>query len=116
RSLLHDYLATDAQAFRSGLAGQNRNIFKRAARDKNKAMFKLTDMDSKSSDFTMEKEELEQILKTSVPGLVSQSRQTDTTTEDGNVNSIRDGGTGHKLLVEPSVFNMGTLLPPSLVF
>ncbi|KAF2093927.1 hypothetical protein NA57DRAFT_68942 [Rhizodiscina lignyota] len=116
RSVLHDYLATDAQAFRSGQDGYNRNIFRKIQRDKSKAMFKLTDMDSKSSDLTMEKEDLEKILKASVPGLVSDSRQTDLPTESGTVNAIRDGGTGHKLLIEPSVFNMGTLLPPSLVF
>lgn len=115
RSVLHDYLATDAQGLRSD-QGQNTNIFRKSQRDKSKAIFKLTDMDSKSSDLTTEKEDLEQILKTSVPGLVSESRQSDLPSESANVNAIRDGGTGHKLLIEPNVFNMGTLLPPSLVF
>jgi len=51
-----------------------------------------------------------------VPGLVSKnqrrsgiSHNTTTTTTDGPV-------AGHKLLVEPNVFNISSLLPPSLSF
>lgn len=78
-------------------------------------MFKLSDMDTKSPDISQERDDLEFILKSSVPGLVSDSKKSDdlasntTTTLDGSA-------TGHKLLVEPSVFNMGILLPPSLDF
>jgi Xaa-Pro aminopeptidase len=62
-----------------------------------------------------EQDELDEILKTSVPGLVSKTRQKCTPTDssrDGQGNS----GTGHKILLEPSVFNMSLLLPPSLSF
>jgi exocyst complex component 4 len=73
-------------------------------------------MDLKSSDLATEKEDLEFMLKTSVPGLISDSKTTvGMAANDSNV--IHDGSaTGHKLLVEPSVFNMGLLLPPSLDF
>lgn len=79
-------------------------------------MFKLSDMDITSTDFASERDDLELILKSSVPGLVSDSKRIVGTTTDSN-NQGQDGSaTGHKLLVEPSVFNMGILLPPSLAF
>ena len=62
-----------------------------------------------------EQDELDEILRSSVPGLVSKSRQkqsSNKTSRSGQANS----GTGHKILIEPSVFNMGLLLPPSLSF
>ncbi|KAL0262296.1 exocyst subunit [Diplodia seriata] len=118
RSLLHDYLSTDGElAFRSGQSGAtNDSPFLRTARDKNKKMFKLSDMDITSTDFASERNDLEHILKSSVPGLVSDSKRISGATTNSN-NQGQDGSaTGHKLLVEPSVFNMGILLPPSLGF
>ena len=117
RSILHDYLATDADSlYRSG-QGQTSagSVFARAPRDRNKRMFKLSDMDTKTSELSQEREDLEFILRSSVPGLVSDSkRPLDTST---NTSTNLDGSaTGHRLLVAPSVFNMGILLPPSLDF
>ena len=78
-------------------------------------MFTLNDMDTKSSELTTEREDLEFILKTSVPGLVSDSKrpQDEEALHKGNIDG---SATGHKLLIEPSVFNMGILLSPSLDF
>jgi exocyst complex component 4 len=79
-------------------------------------MFKLSDMDVKSTELASERDDLEFILKSSVPGLVSDSKRPNGLS-DVNNNTMHDGSaTGHKLLVEPSVFNMGILLPPSLNF
>lgn len=78
-------------------------------------MFKLTDMDTKSSELTQERDDLEFILKTSVPGLVSDSKRPEDMSTNNSTN-LDGSATGHKLLVEPSVFNMGILLPPSLAF
>lgn len=116
RSLLHDYLATDGELGPSGgkhsvAAG---DVFARQARDKNKRMFKLSEMDEKSSDIKVEEDELDEILKSSVPGLVTKSK---TTTNGLLVDRVGDGtAAGHKLLIDPSVFNMTILLPPSLTF
>lgn len=117
RSLLHDYLATDSDF--GGRSGQGKStsgsLYSRAPRDKNKRMFKLSDMDAKSTELAEERDSLEFILKSSVPGLVSDSKIPEEITN--NTSSNLDGSaTGHKLLVEPSVFNMGILLPPSLNF
>jgi exocyst complex component 4 len=117
RSLLHDYLATDGETSYRGGQGQtsNNSVFSRAPRDRNKRMFKLTDMDTKSSELTQEREDLEFILKSSVPGLVSDAKRPEDVSADASTN-LDGSATGHKLLVEPSVFNMGILLPPSLDF
>jgi exocyst complex component 4 len=117
RSLLHDYLATDGDLTYRGGQGKSSSssVFSRAPRDKNKRMFKLADMDLKSSELTTERDDLEFILKSSVPGLVSDSKRPDDVSS-ANGSNIDGSATGHKLLVEPSVFNMGVLLPPSLDF
>jgi exocyst complex component 4 len=117
RSLLHDYLATDGEAsYRTG-QGQTAisSVFSRAPRDKNKRMFKLSDMDTKTTEMTQERDDLEHILKLSVPGLVSDAKRSENTATDTSTN-LDGSATGHKLLVEPTVFNMGILLPPSLDF
>lgn len=118
RSLLHDYLATDGEIGSTSTkqyvsAG---DVFSRPQRDKSKKMFKLSEMDEKSSDIKVEEDALDEILKSSVPGLVTKSK---TNTANGLLadRSNLDGtAAGHKLLIEPSVFNMTILLPPSLTF
>ncbi|KAJ6130461.1 hypothetical protein N7512_003241 [Penicillium capsulatum] len=116
RSLLHDYLATDGEtSFRSrDKEADARRNFHMGNRDKNKKMFKLSDIDQ-NSEMKAEQDELDEILKSSVPGLVSKSRQK-TSTNDSSQSRQNNSGTGHKILLEPSVFNMRLLLPPSLSF
>lgn len=50
-----------------------------------------------------------------MPGLVSESLRPAVSSSDNN-NASDGAATGHKLLIEPSVFNIGLLLPPSLAF
>lgn len=117
RSLLHDYLATDSNMFRmSQSIDPNVDVFKRGQRKKDKKIFSLSDIDPKSIEMTTELEDLESILKSSVPGLVSDSRQPTGAATDEKHRHTDGAATGHKLLIEPSVFNMGLLLPPSLEF
>ncbi|KAE8553102.1 hypothetical protein EYB25_004481 [Talaromyces marneffei] len=117
RSLLHDYLATDGDdSYRTvpRQAEAKRN-FSLNQRDRNKKMFKMSDVDQKSSDMKTERDELDEILRHSVPGLVTKTAER--TNSDGTPTSKQgNSGTGHKLLIQPSVFNMGLLLPPSLSF
>lgn len=77
-------------------------------------MFKLSDIDQ-NSEMKAEQDELDEILKSSVPGLVSKSRQK-ASANDTAQSRQGNSGTGHKILLQPSVFNMGLLLPPSLSF
>ena len=117
RSLLHDHLSSSGN-----LEGRSRrednltnNIFKPHPRDKTRRLFRLADTDKLSTSLATEREDLDYILKSSVPGLVS-ANMNNTTQADEAAKLPDRSATGHKLLVEPSVFNMGILLPPSLAF
>ena len=60
--------------------------------------------------------DLDQILQASVPGLVSKFQRYSGISH--KINSAANDGLiqGHKSLVEPNVFNISHLLPPSLSF
>ncbi|KKZ63717.1 xaa-Pro aminopeptidase [[Emmonsia] crescens] len=117
RSLLHDYLATDGEISYRAPANISDDKYTHTSnkRDKTKKMFKLSEVDQKSPEMKKEQDDLEEILRASVPGLVSKSRQKTPATESSRSRQ-ESSGTGHKLLIEPSVFNMSLLLPPSLSF
>ena len=116
RSILHDYLAADGdRGARSGVTGAaTTDLFSRPNRDKSKRMFKLAEMDQKALGIKSEEAELDEILKSSVPGLVSKSKAKGI--NSGSERSHDNTSAGHKLLIEPGVFNMTILLPPSLTF
>ncbi|KAI9805109.1 MAG: hypothetical protein M1825_000943 [Sarcosagium campestre] len=118
RSFLHDYLATDGDlgSHAAQSKGSGANAFHRVQRDKTKRMFKLSNIDNKSIEMSTEQEDLDLILKSSVPGLVSESRRPAGITMTDGTQHHDGAATGHKLLIEPSVFNMSLLLPPSLSF
>ncbi|RDW74335.1 exocyst subunit SEC8 [Aspergillus mulundensis] len=112
RSLMHDYLATDGDSSIGPDEGTDaRRQMYSGYRDKNKKLFKLSEA-SRTTEMKAEQDELDEILRSSVPGLVSKSEQK--SDENGPTDSRQ--GTGHKILIEPSVFNMSLLLPPSLSF
>ncbi|CAD6563864.1 MAG: hypothetical protein ASARMPREDX12_000114 [Alectoria sarmentosa] len=118
RSLLHDYLATDEnQSYRLGRQpAAAANIFHKNHRERNKRVFKLSEIDQKSADLTADQRDLDQILQASVPGLVSKSQRWSGVLHK-NTNFTPDGSVAsHKLLVDPDVFNISSLLPPSLSF
>lgn len=118
RSLLHDYLATDGSPLRraSHNSTTTTSIFQRSQRDKSKRVFKLASMDQQSTEMATEQDELDKILQASVPGLVSKSHRLSGKTH-GDRTVTYDGPTiGHKLLIEPNVFNISSLLPPSISF
>ncbi|KAI5806550.1 Sec8 exocyst complex component-specific domain-containing protein [Peziza echinospora] len=119
RSLLHDYLTANESRGPSNAPKSTQNINNivagKAFRDKGKNIFKLANVDYTSASMKVDKDDLEAILKASVPGLVSESLRPAASSSE--TQSSSDGAaTGHKLLIEPSVFNMGLLLPPSLAF
>ena len=74
------------------------------------------EVDEKSADLATDQRDLDRILQASVPGLVSKFQGQSSVTH--NPTSMASDGpvVGHKLLVEPSVFNISSLLPPSLSF
>ncbi|KAF8859664.1 hypothetical protein BDZ45DRAFT_620873 [Acephala macrosclerotiorum] len=131
RSLLHNYVTTDADVYEfnsSPKPGATKQDLKR------EHLFQFSDADSKSVQMTTEYQDLEGIIRAAVPGLMSGRKPgADGKKAPQRVESIierngsrrgvsavydnKSGGIGaHKSLVEPSVFNMSLLLPPTLGF
>ncbi|KAI9890235.1 MAG: hypothetical protein M1814_004397 [Vezdaea aestivalis] len=117
KKLLHDYLATDnVQTYGLGqMQLRNGNVFF-SLRDRTMKMFKMTNIDSKDPTILTEQEDLEMILKPSVPGLLANSKRPANNSSTTKGQHFDGSATGNKMLIEPSVFNMGLLLPPSLAF
>ncbi|POR36030.1 Putative exocyst complex component sec8 [Tolypocladium paradoxum] len=130
RSLLHNYVTTDADVYQfdSPNLGGNLGGGKDAMREH---LFKFSEADAKSVDMVTEYDALEGIIQATVPGLTSNSRKPAADMKKNRVTvdsglARRDTGQGfgvgrqtvgsHKSLVEPSVFNMSLLLPPTLIF
>ncbi|CAK7272361.1 exocyst subunit [Sporothrix epigloea] len=157
RSLLHNYVTSDADLYRSGSPGGGRGSLllngsyigrggggPSGSRDN---MFKFNEVDAKSLEMATEYEALDSIIRAAVPGLTSDEGTSSAAGfgagrgaagsgsggrkaserkggrksygAAGNLETMAGGaGTGdfHKSLVEPSVFNMSLLLPPTLVF
>jgi exocyst complex component 4 len=130
RSLLHNYVTTDADVYQyrsSPRPGMGLNGTKDAAREH---LFKFSEVDAKSTEMATEYEELDGIIQAAVPGLTSNSRKGDGkkaglgVARSDPAASRKSTGAGYgsqgsgtyKSLVEPSVFNMSLLLPPTLVF
>ncbi|KAK2749844.1 hypothetical protein FQN57_005258 [Myotisia sp. PD_48] len=117
RSLLHDYLATDgAKSYRATPSATNEEAAPYSVqRDKTKKLFKLSEIDQNTPFMKTEQTALAEILRASVPGLVPKTRQIFSVKNAASSNQ-ESSGTGHKLLIEPSVFNISLLLPPALAF
>jgi len=79
-------------------------------------VFRLAEIDAKSASLATAQDDLDQILKASVPGLVSKSQRR-SELGDSRSSTAADGPVAsHKLLIDASVFNISLLLPPSLSF
>jgi exocyst complex component 4 len=132
RSLLHNYVTTDADVYQFS-SSPKPGVSK--ADSKREQLFQFIDADSKSVQMTTEYHDLEGIIRAAVPGLMSGRKQAAdgkkiphriestidrNSARRGLTSSIYDSksaGIGaHKSLVEPSVFNMSLLLPPTLGF
>ncbi|KAI5924256.1 exocyst complex component [Camillea tinctor] len=128
RSLLHNYVTTDADVYQYSLS-QRRGAALNGLKDTSREyLFKFSDADQKSADLTTEYEALDSIIQAAVPGLTSGSRKaqqsdkkSSLTGKDSRKSAYagafdRHAPDSYKSLVEPSVFNMSLLLPPTLVF
>ncbi|KAJ2899985.1 putative sec8 exocyst complex component specific domain-containing protein [Zalerion maritima] len=137
RSLLHNYVTTEADVYQSGPRAGAGGVGVGAKRDN---LFKFNEADPKSTTMVTEYEALDGIIEAAVPGLTSNSRNMqggDGKKNASGTNSRANGdfpGTSRrspfpgayggyqqdsgsvKSLVEPSVFNMSLLLPGTLGF
>ncbi|KAI5461395.1 Sec8 exocyst complex component-specific domain-containing protein [Mariannaea sp. PMI_226] len=122
RSLLHNYVTTEADVYQFDSPNPNAMNGKKDAMREH--LFKFAETDAKSTDIATEFDALEGIIQAAVPGLGS--RKSDKKNRLAYDGVRRDGPSGYgttqqtlgsyKSLVEPSVFNMSLLLPPTLVF
>lgn len=76
----------------------------------------MSEIDEKSADLAADQRDLDQILQASVPGLVSKSQRRSGVSHNNSTITSDGPVVGHKLLVEADVFNISSLLPPSLSF
>lgn len=128
RSLLHNYVTTDADIYQFDSPTPSMNGRKDGAREH---LFKFTELDPKSVEMATEYDALESIIQATVPGLTSNLRKQgadvrknrlavdEGSSRRGGASGIGGGaqlGGSYKSLVEPSVFNMSLLLPPTLTF
>lgn len=127
RSLLHHYVTTDTDVYHFSsspkIGGPKQD-------SKREHLFSFSDTDPKSIQMTTEYQDLEGIIRAAVPGLMSGRKQgADVKKPSGRIDeqngrrgastSVYDKSGGveaHRSLVEPSVFNMSLLLPPTLGF
>ncbi|KAJ8126396.1 hypothetical protein O1611_g7242 [Lasiodiplodia mahajangana] len=129
RSLLHNYVTTDADIYQSAASLRNGMVLNGNRDTQRESLFKFSEADQKSIEMTAEYEALDNIIQTAVPGLTSNSRKSQTAGKKlsligkesrksalgGGLDSRNTPGS-YKSLVEPSVFNMSLLLPPTLGF
>ncbi|KAM0363713.1 hypothetical protein ACHAO7_002021 [Fusarium culmorum] len=119
RSLLHNYVTTDADVYQFDSPNPGDTLH--GKKDVREHLFKFSEANTKSVEMTSEYDALDSIIQDAVPGL-KQDRKGRSAPEGGRRGG--DGGHGsshqttgsYKSLVEPSVFNMSLLLPPTLVF
>ncbi|KAK7741054.1 exocyst subunit [Cytospora paraplurivora] len=122
RSLLHNYVTTDADLFqfnvpRPGMTNGRSDVHR-------EHLFKFTEADPKAAALTSELEKLDDTIEQAVPGLTAgakgkgdkRSGKFDYRKSTGPAYGGRDQSGSYKSLVEPNVFNMSLLLPPTLVF
>ncbi|KAI0995771.1 putative exocyst complex component [Podosphaera aphanis] len=131
QSLLRNYVTTDSDVYQisSSKSGSSKQDLKK---DK---IFQFVDADTKSSQMMTELQELEGIIRSAVPGLISGRNQASDNKKlpQKSVRTLRKGTLrrgmsnsgyedksseigSYRSLVEPSVFNMSLLLPPTLDF
>ena len=125
KTLLNTYITTEADIYQHNSAPRP-GVGKDQKREQ---LFQFSSADSKSVSMSAEYQELDGIIRAAVPGLMSSNRkQADGKKQiaqrsDSTIGSRRVQGTSnidtkaaHKSLVEPSVFNMSLLLPPTITF
>ena len=132
RSLLHNYVTTDADVYQFNSSLRPGATLDGRSDPSREHLFKFSETDTKSVEIATEFDALDGIIRAAVPGLTSNSRKgLDNTNKKASLIAPRpdvrkstgptsgknqqDNGT-YKSLVEPSVFNMSLLLPPTLVF
>ncbi|KAI3335027.1 Sec8 exocyst complex component-specific domain-containing protein [Ustulina deusta] len=129
RALLHNYVTTDADIYQSTSSLRHGPALNGNKDIQRENLFRFSEADQKSAEMTAEYEALDSIIQTAVPGLTSNTRKSQALGKKaslvgkeprksavGGGHDSRNTPGSYKSLVEPSVFNMSLLLPPTLIF
>lgn len=126
RSLLHNYVTTDADLYQFNTPQPGQVNGRLDAHREH--LFKFNEADSKSVELMTEFESLDKTIEQAVPGLragevkgrpgdkKSGNRSNEARKSTAFAPGGREQNESYKSLVEPNVFNMSLLLPPTLVF
>ena len=115
RSILHDYLSTSERALSSQGPGDG-NIFRQQRDRARRCHFKIDNVDSKAAEMQYEQDEIIAMWHKFVPGMASLPSTSPSTGTSSDARQADNSATGHKLLVRPSVANVTSVLPPSVLF
>ncbi|KAI0068285.1 hypothetical protein BV25DRAFT_1793562 [Artomyces pyxidatus] len=125
RTLLNDYLTDEEQGVMSGrnpISSINDVLREgRFSRDKSKHVFRFADTDLKQSIKALRthEDELNRVLRDTVPGLVQGSSETAvqaTLSTVGTDERLLGADQHHRLLVKPDAFHVSVLFQPMLAF
>lgn len=124
RSLLHNYVTTDADLYQFNTPQPGTVNGRLDAHREH--LFKLTEADSKAMELVTEFEALDKTIEQAVPGLTAgqmkgkagdkKAKVSESRKSTAFAYGSREQNESYKSLVEPNVFNMSLLLPPTLVF
>lgn len=126
RSLLHNYVTSDADLYQFNTPQPGAANGRLDAHREH--LFRFNEADQKSVEMVTELEELDKTIEQAVPGLTAGqikgkggdkkagSKANDSRKSTGFSYGNKDQNESYKSLVEPNVFNMSLLLPPTLVF
>ncbi|KAL5615641.1 hypothetical protein BROUX41_005679 [Berkeleyomyces rouxiae] len=123
RTLLNYYVTSDADVYQFNIS-PNPGAASGKMDGTRDHLFRFGDTDVKGVELATEMEALDLIIQAAVPGLTSREKE-EKKTVLGLRNAQKATGPGfgdrhgigtYKSLVDPSVFNMSLLLPPTLVF
>lgn len=126
RSLLHNYVTSDADLYQFNTPQPGATNGRLDGHREH--LFRFNEADPKSVEMVTELEELDKTIEQAVPGLTAGqikgkggdkkagNKANDSRKSAGFSYGNREQNESYKSLVEPNVFNMSLLLPPTLVF
>ncbi|KAJ3882708.1 exocyst complex component sec8 [Lentinula edodes] len=122
KTLVYDYLTNEDEGVTSGrnpISSINDTLREgRFSRDRTKSFFRFADTDLKLTNKMLRthEDELTQVLKDTMPGLVQ--GPTENTVQSAMLTEDRILGAGqhHRLLIKPNAFHVSVLFEPTLAF
>ncbi|KIK70793.1 hypothetical protein GYMLUDRAFT_32854 [Collybiopsis luxurians FD-317 M1] len=125
KTLVYDYLTNEDEGVMSGrnpISSINEILREgRFSRDRTKSVFRFADTDAKLANKVLRphEEQLTQVLKDTMPGLVQGAAENtvqSTLSSVGTDDRLLGAGQHHRLLIKPNAFHVSVLFQPTLAF